>query len=239
MHRLNGATEMSIIKVDAAFPLRPAASPLACRGIGMSVKVKICGITSVADGLAAVDAGADMIGLMFYERSPRHVSFATAAEISQALPPFIVKVGVFVNPSEDVVLRAIGDCGVSLLQFHGEESPEFCTQFGVMSMKAFRVRDAESLAVLPSYQTDAWLLDAFSPDAHGGTGAKFNWDLATEAKLMGRPIFLAGGLTPENVGDAVRQVQPFGVDVSSGVESAPGRKDHRKVRAFVQAARLG
>jgi phosphoribosylanthranilate isomerase len=203
----------------------------------MSVKVKICGITNVADGLAAAEAGADMIGLMFYERSPRHLSFATAAEISRALPSFIVKVGVFVNPAEDMVMRAISECGVSLLQFHGEESPEFCTQFGVMSMKAFRVRNEESLTILPNYPTDAWLLDAFSPDAYGGTGVKFNWDLATEAKLMGRPIFLAGGLTPENVGAAVRQVQPFGVDVSSGVESAPGTKDHAKVRAFIQAAR--
>lgn len=201
----------------------------------MSVKVKICGITSVADGLAAAEAGADMIGLMFYERSPRHISFELAAEISRALSPFIVKVGVFVNPEEDTVMRAIGDCGVSLLQFHGEETPEFCTQFGTMSMKAFRVRDAASLLALPSYPTDAYLLDAYSPDAHGGTGAKFNWDLALEAKTHGKPIFLAGGLTPENVGAAVHQVQPFGVDVSSGVESAPGRKDHAKIRAFIKA----
>ncbi|MBC8095648.1 MAG: phosphoribosylanthranilate isomerase [Akkermansiaceae bacterium] len=203
----------------------------------MSVKVKICGITSVADGVAAAEAGADMIGLMFYERSPRNISIATAAEISRALSPFIVKVGVFVNPTEDAVLRAIGECGVTLLQFHGEETPEFCAQFGVMSMKAFRVRDAASLDALPNYQTDAYLLDAYSPDAHGGTGAKFNWDLAVEAKKLGKPIFLAGGLTPENVGDAVRKVQPFGVDVSSGVESAPGKKDQAKVRAFVQKVR--
>jgi phosphoribosylanthranilate isomerase len=203
----------------------------------MSAKVKICGITSVADGLAAAEAGADMIGLMFYDRSPRHVSFARAAEISRALSPFIVKVGVFVNPAEDTVMRAIGDCGVSLLQFHGEEPPEFCTQFGVMSMKAFRVRDAESLLALPNYATDAYLLDAYSPNAHGGTGAKFNWDLAIAAKKHDKPIFLAGGLTPENVAEAVRQVQPFGVDVSSGVESAPGQKDPAKVRAFIQAAK--
>ncbi len=205
----------------------------------MSVKVKICGITNVADGLAAVEAGADMIGLMFYERSPRHISLATAVEISRALPPFVVKVGVFVNPDEDMVMRAIGDCGVSLLQFHGEETPEFCTQFGVMSMKAFRVRGPETLAELPKYQTDAWLLDAYSADAHGGTGAKFNWNLALEATQFGRPIFLAGGLTPENVGEAVRRVQPFGVDVSSGVESSPGKKDHEKVRAFIQASQTG
>ena len=203
----------------------------------MSTRIKICGITSVEDGVAAAEAGADMIGLMFYERSPRHISFATAAEISRALSPFIVKVGVFVNPDEDTVMRAINDCGVTLLQFHGEETPGFCTQFGAMSMKAFRIKDAASLEALPNYPTDAWLLDAYSPDAHGGTGAKFNWELAIEAKNLGRPIFLAGGLTPENVGDAVQTVQPFGVDVSSGVESAPGKKDHTKVRAFIQAVR--
>lgn len=203
----------------------------------MSTRIKICGITNVADAVAAAETGADMIGLMFYERSPRNISIATATEISLALSPFIVKVGVFVNPDEDMVMRAIGDCGVTLLQFHGEETPEFCTQFGVMSMKAFRVRDAASLDALPNYPTDAYLLDAFSPDAHGGTGAKFNWDLAIEAKKHGKPIFLAGGLTPENVAEAVRKVEPFCVDVSSGVESAPGKKDHAKVRAFIQAAK--
>ena len=205
----------------------------------MSVKVKICGITSVADGLAAAEAGADMIGLMFYERSPRHISFELATEISRAVSPFVLKVGVFVNPEEDDVLRAISECGVNLLQFHGEETPEFCTRFGVMSMKAFRVRDAGSLLALPDYPTDAYLLDAYSPAAHGGTGAKFNWDLALEAKQHSKPIFLAGGLTHENVGAAVRQVQPFAVDVSSGVESAPGKKDSAKVRAFIQAVQQG
>ena len=203
----------------------------------MSVKVKICGITNVADGLAAAEAGADMIGLMFYEGSPRNVSFATAAEISRALPPFMVKVGVFVNPNEDAVMRAVGDCGVSLLQFHGDETPEFCTQFGVMSMKAFRMRGPETLAELPKYQTDAWLLDAYSAAGYGGTGAQFNWNLALEASQFGRPIFLAGGLTPDNVAEAVRQTQAFGVDVSSGVETAPGKKDHAKVRAFILAVR--
>jgi phosphoribosylanthranilate isomerase len=201
----------------------------------MSVKVKICGITSVADALVAAEAGADLIGLMFYERSPRHVTFARAAEIAQALPPDISRVGVFVNPDADTVMRAIGECGLSLLQFHGEETPEFCTQFGLMSMKAFRVKDADSLLALPAYETDAYLLDAYSPDAHGGTGAKFNWELAVAAKQYGRPIFLAGGLTPENVAQAVKQVMPFGVDVSSGVESSPGKKDPAKVRAFIQA----
>lgn len=203
----------------------------------MSVNVKICGVTSVNDGLAAAAAGADMIGLMFYTRSPRHVPWATATAIACALPPQVVKVGVFVDPTMETVERAIAECGVSLLQFHGDEPPDFCTQFGVMSLKAFRIRDAASLGALPGYQTDAWLLDAFSPAALGGTGEKFNWELASEAKKLGRPIFLAGGLTPENVAEAVRRVQPFAVDVSSGVESTPGKKDPAKVRAFIAAVK--
>jgi phosphoribosylanthranilate isomerase len=203
----------------------------------MSVKVKICGITSTADALAAVEAGADMLGLNFCEASPRYVSSRTAAEIARQVPPFVLKVGVFVNADEGLVTRAIGDCGLNLLQFHGDEAPEFCTQFGLMCIKAFRIRDAESLKSLPEYQTDAWLLDSYVPDKAGGTGEKFNWDLAVEAKKFGKPIFLAGGLTPENVAGAIQQVQPFGVDVSSGVESSPGKKDPVKVKAFITAAK--
>ena len=203
----------------------------------MSVQVKICGITNVADGLAAAEAGADLIGLMFAEKSPRRISLATAKEIARSLPPSVVKVGVFVNPPEELVLRAIGECGVTLLQFHGDEPPEFCTGFGLMSIKAFRIRDAESLKPIPHFPTDAYLLDAYSASALGGTGETFNWGLAMEAKKFGKPIFLAGGLTPENVASAVRQVQPFAVDVSSGVESAPGKKDAEKVRLFIEKVR--
>jgi phosphoribosylanthranilate isomerase len=203
----------------------------------MSTIVKICGITGIADGLAAAEAGADAIGLMFHEPSPRHVPLKTAAAIARELPPFVIKVGVFVNASEDEVLRAIGECGLNIAQFHGEETPGFCALFPIMTIKAFRIRDAGSLSALPDYSTDAWLLDAFAPGQLGGTGAKFNWDLAVEAVKLGRPIFLAGGLTPENVGDAVRQVHPYAVDVSSGVESAPGRKDPAKIRAFLKAAK--
>ena len=203
----------------------------------MSIQVKICGITSVADAQAAAGAGADLIGLMFYDKSPRHVTLETAAEIARSISPFVVKVGVFVNPTEELVTRAIAECNLSLLQFHGEESPEFCTKFGVMSMKAFRVRDAESLRALVDYNTDAWLLDAYSQGALGGTGEKFNWELAIEARKLGRPIFLAGGLTPDNVGDAVSLVQPFGVDVSSGVEISPGEKDPTKVKLFIERAK--
>ncbi len=203
----------------------------------MSTRVKICGITSIADGLAAAEAGADMIGLMFYDKSPRYVTPEQAAAINRSLPAFVMRVGVFVNPEEEQVTRAIAECGLSLLQFHGDETPEFCKQFGLMSVKALRMRDAESLKTLEKFNTDAWLLDAYSPVSLGGTGATFNWHLAVEAQRLGKPIFLAGGLTPENVADAVRLVRPFAVDVSSGVESAPGKKDAAKVSAFIQAVR--
>jgi phosphoribosylanthranilate isomerase len=203
----------------------------------MSTIVKICGITSPADALAAAEAGADAIGLMFYDRSPRHVSLASAAEIARQLPSNVLKVGVFVNAPEETVLRALGECALNLLQFHGDEPPEYCLSFPVMTIKAFRIRDAKSLHALPAYKTDAWLLDAHVPDKPGGTGESFNWDLAIEARKLGRPIFLAGGLTPENVADAIRKVQPYAVDVSSGVETAPGKKDHARVRAFIHAAK--
>ncbi len=204
----------------------------------MSVRVKICGITNVTDGLVAAEAGADMIGLMFYDKSPRHISLATAVEISRALPPHVQRVGVFVNPDAAQVMEAIAACGLNLLQFHGDETSDFCTQFGLMSVKALRVQNEESIAVLENYHTDAYLLDAHSKSGLGGTGEKFNWDLAIEAQKFGKPIFLAGGLTPENVADAVRQVRPFAVDVSSGVESAPGKKDAAKVRAFIKSTRM-
>jgi phosphoribosylanthranilate isomerase len=202
-----------------------------------TTRVKICGITSVADGLAAAEAGADMIGLMLYDKSPRFITLGQAVEISRALPPHLMRVGVFVNPDEALVAQAIRDCGLGLLQFHGDEPSDFCTQFGVMSMKALRVKDADSLRALEDFHTEAFLLDAYSKNGLGGTGEKFNWDLAVEAQKFGKPIFLAGGLTPENVAAAVRQVRPFAVDVSSGVESAPGKKDAAKVKAFIAAAK--
>ena len=203
----------------------------------MSVKVKICGVTNVADALAAAGAGADMVGLNFYGGSPRRVTLAQAAEIARALPPFVLKVGVFVDPTEAQVLEAMAACGLNLLQFHGDEDSAFCTQFGAMSVKALRVRDAASLQALANFHTDAFLLDAHSQAGLGGTGEKFNWDLAMAAQQFGKPIFLAGGLTPENVADAVRRVRPFAVDVASGVEAAPGKKDAAKVRAFIAAVR--
>jgi len=201
------------------------------------VKVKICGITNFADGMAAVEAGADALGFVFCEQSPRGITPEAAGGIIRRLPPFVVKAGVFVNAPEEAVFEAIRLCGLNLLQFHGDEPPAYCLQFGLMSMKAFRVRGAESLRVLADYPTDAWLLDAYTPDKPGGTGESFDWDLALEARGLGRPIFLAGGLTPANVAAAVQRVRPYAVDVSSGVEATPGKKDHVKIKAFIQAAK--
>jgi len=203
----------------------------------MSVTVKICGITSEADALAAAEASADAIGLMFYEGSPRCVSIEQAQAISAALPPHIVRVGVFVNAPEALVTRAIASCRLSIVQFHGDESPEDCNRFGVMTLKAFRMKGRETLEEMDAFPSDAFLLDAYVKGELGGTGAKFNWDLALEAQKLGRPVFLAGGLTAENVADAVEKVEPFGVDVSSGVEVAPGKKCVDKMRAFVAAAK--
>lgn len=203
----------------------------------MDVKVKICGVTSVRDAEIAAEAGADAIGLMLYEGSPRHISIETAQEIARNLPLYVIRVGVFVDPEPSEVFAAIQACGLNVLQFHGAETPEFCQQFGIMTMKAFRIRDAESLVPLSSFNTDALLLDSHVPGKAGGTGETFNWDFAIQAKKLGRPVFLAGGLTPENVAEAIRAVQPYGVDVSSGVEISPGKKDPEKIRAFVAAAR--
>ena len=203
----------------------------------MSVTVKICGITSEADALAAAEAGADAIGLMFYEGSPRHVTLEQAKAISAALPQHVMRVGVFVNADEAFVHQALTECMLNILQFHGDETPEECSRYPVMTLKAFRVQGEETLAQLEAYPSAGYLLDAYVKDALGGTGATFNWDLAVRAQEFGKPIFLAGGLTPENVVEAVRKVQPFGVDVSSGEESEPGRKDAEQMRTFVAAAK--
>jgi phosphoribosylanthranilate isomerase len=161
----------------------------------------------------------------------------TARAISKFLPPFIMRVGVFADPTPDEVLSAMQQCSLNLLQFHGHETPDFCRQFGTMTMKAIRMKDASSLAEMANYQTDAFLLDSFVAGLPGGTGEKFNWELAVQAGKFGKPIFLAGGLTPENVAEAVRTVRSFGVDVSSGVESSPGKKDAKKIQAFIAAVR--
>ena len=202
----------------------------------MSVVVKICGLTSSQDAEAVAAAGADAIGMVFYAPSSRAVSLPQAAEISRSIPPGIVRVGVFVDAAPEFVQAALSQCELNLLQFHGHEDPDYCRQFGVMTMKAFRVRDAASLEPLADYFTEAFLLDTYSADKLGGTGDRFDWALAREARNFGKPIFLAGGLTPGNVAEAVRAAQPYAVDVSSGVESSPGKKDLEKVKGFIRVS---
>jgi phosphoribosylanthranilate isomerase len=202
-----------------------------------TVKIKICGITRAEDAFAAIEAGADALGFMFYAASPRCITPTQAAPILRALPPFVAKVGVFVDAAEVDVRSVIEECGIDTLQFHGQETPDYCRRFQQKVIKAFRMRDASSLAATADYAQETWLLDSYVPGKPGGTGETFNWALAAQAVLRGGRVLLAGGLTPENVGSAIQQVNPFGVDVSSGVESAPGVKDPRKIRAFIDAAR--
>ena len=204
----------------------------------MSLKIKICGITNASDALAAVELGADALGFMLYSGSTRAVDRPLVAAIIRDLPPFIAKVGVFVDADEEQVRAAIEECGLDTLQFHGNESPQFCRLFQPLkTFKAFRIHDASALKALVEYKTDAWLLDSHVPGRPGGTGVTFDWSLARQAKSHGRPIILAGGLSVANVAEAVRQVRPFGLDVSSGVESKPGKKDHSKVADFILRAR--
>ncbi len=202
------------------------------------VKVKICGITNRKDALTAIEAGADALGFVFYSASPRHVSPEQAAEIIRNLPPFVQTVGLFVNENSATVNSIADQCGLDIIQLHGEETPEYCEYIRRRILKAFRVRDTAILDALPKYRVAGYLLDAWSPVALGGTGLTFNWDIAAEAVHRGERIVLAGGLTPENIAESIRQVRPFGVDVSSGVESAPGLKDAALVRRFVASAKL-
>lgn len=186
--------------------------------------------------MATAEAGAAALGFMFYEPSQRHIQPQAAGVIIRELPPFISKVGVFVNPTVEFVNSAIATTGIDTLQFHGEEAPEFCAQFGLKVIKAFRVRNSESLRAALNYRSHAWLLDSYVDGQHGGTGIAFNWDIAIEATKLSRMVILAGGLKVETVAEAVRKVRPYAVDVSGGVESAPGKKDHRKIRDFIAAA---
>jgi len=200
------------------------------------VKVKICGNTNLDDAMAAVQAGADAVGFVFYAKSPRVVDPKTAAEIIARLPPFVVPVGVFVNEEIGTVRRIMEDCHITLAQLHGDESPDYCADLGRPVLKAIRVRDRRDLERMTAYQVGGFVLDAFVEGRPGGTGVTIDWDLAGEAQVLG-PVILAGGLTPDNVLEAVRQVRPYAVDVTSGVEASPGKKDHAKVRAFITNAK--
>lgn len=200
------------------------------------VKVKICGITNLEDALTAIEAGADALGFVFYPLSPRHIFPELASKIIRRLPPFVQTVGLFVNEDLSIVNTIADQCGLDVIQLHGEEPPGYCESVRRRVIKAFRVKDISTLDSLVQYHVASHLLDAWSPSALGGTGQTFNWEIAITAAAL-RPIILAGGLTPDNVAEAVRRVKPYAVDVSSGVECSPGRKDADKIRKFIIHAR--
>ncbi len=198
--------------------------------------VKICGVTVLDDALSAVQWGADAIGFNFYRQSTRYISPDHAAEIIGRLPGNVMNVGVFVNPDREYVDAAIKSSGISGLQFSGNELPEAVSGFHLPIIKAIHVANVDSIHAMKSFGAITFLLDTFRDADFGGTGKLFDWDIAVEAKRFGK-VIVAGGLTPENVADAVRRIRPYGVDVSSGVEVRPGVKDHRKIKEFIHRAR--
>jgi phosphoribosylanthranilate isomerase len=204
------------------------------------VKVKICGITDKADALAAADYGCDGLGFIFYRKSPRYISPEKARGIISALPPRVIKIGVFVNGREKFIKAIARKCRLDMLQFSGRETPEFCRRFkGFRIIKSFRVRNKIKLKDVLRYRTFAYLFDTFSPGRFGGTGKVFNWRfLAEELAGVKTPIFLAGGLNDKNVKEAVRIIDPDWVDASSGLETGPGKKDLDKLRRFISSAKL-
>ena len=198
--------------------------------------VKICGITNLEDAVAAIECGANALGFIFHPESPRSVDQDAAKKIIYELPPFVVTVGVFVNMKSSEVCKIASNTGLNIIQLHGSESPEEYISCRKV-IKAIRVKNISDLQAISDYKAaSAILLDTYSHNAIGGTGQTFNWDIAVKAKKFGR-IILAGGLTPENVEEAVKTVRPYGIDVASGVEgNQPGKKDHKKLKSFIERA---
>lgn len=197
-------------------------------------RVKICGITNFCDALAAVECGAKTLGFVFYPPSPRAVTPYEAQRIIQRLPDGVIAVGVFVDRPAKEIETIAARCRLSAVQLHGQESEELLHCLGLPAIKALRVRSVEDLTGLKRYPgAAAYLLDAWSPQTAGGTGEAWDWTLGSQMPALDKPLVLAGGLTPDNVAQAISQVRPYALDVSSGVERSPGRKDHEKMRRFV------
>jgi phosphoribosylanthranilate isomerase len=202
------------------------------------VKIKICGITNLEDAMHSVEAGCDALGFVFYKKSPRYITPEKAAEIIKQLPPHIIKMGVFVNARVNTVRSIARKCKLDVLQFHGNESPEFCQKFSSCRViKAFRVKDSLDLKAVQRYKPFAYLFDTFVESKLGGTGEQFDWKLIRHICDIKRPVFLSGGLTEKNVKLAIDSLNPDWVDVSSSLESKPGKKDHKKITRFIKAVR--
>jgi phosphoribosylanthranilate isomerase len=202
------------------------------------VRIKVCGITSLDDALAAVDAGADALGFVFYEGSKRYIQPREAGKITAALPPFVATVGVFVNHSPEDISAVVRESGIGVVQLHGDETPEAVSLIPFPLIKAFRVGGSIDPAEVELYPVQAILFDKRSDEIYGGTGKSFDWSILRGANF-GKRVILSGGLSAENVEEAVGIVRPYAVDVSSGVEDSPGRKNHLKIRQFIQAVRNG
>ena len=199
----------------------------------LRTRIKICGIKHTEDALKAIECGADAIGLIFVEKSPRFVSLTDARVIAESLPPFVTIVGLFMDASEEMVREALKVVPLNLLQFHGDETPEFCDQFGMPYIKVLRMREnVNVIAFSQEYPNAAGILLDTYTEAGGGSGQTFDWSLIPEDVPV--PLILAGGLNPENVASAVETVKPYAVDVSSGVESEPTMKDHKKIEQFIK-----
>lgn len=199
------------------------------------VKVKICGITNIQDALLAIDYGTDALGFVFAP-SPRQVTPKQAQDITRQLPPSVYKVGIFVDFELEFIKEIKSTCNLDIVQLHGSESPEYCEALFPNVIKSFQVKDEATLELLPDYKVKAYLLDTYNAELKGGTGHSFDWAIAQKAKVHG-PIILSGGLNPDNIRQAIDTVQPFAVDVSSGVEIAPGKKDRDKLYNFIKTVK--
>jgi len=207
------------------------------------MKVKICGITNLEDALNAANLGVDFLGFIFYKKSPRFISISDARKIMESLPRSIGKVGVFVNATEQFVKSVVKKCNLDYVQLHGEEDPAYCERLAgkgknkIKIIKAFRIKDADSLKAIEDYEVDSYLLDAFDEKVRGGSGKNFNWNLLLKIKNLDLNIILSGGLNPKNVKKLIKRFKPYTVDVSSGVEKTPRKKDYRLMREFILAAK--
>ena len=231
---MSPTTSSTALRSQAGAGVDPLAAGSAAR-----TRVKVCGLTRPEDALAAARLGADAVGLIFYPKSPRGVDIDTARTVRAAVPPYVTVVGVFVDPEAELVTRAIREVALDLVQFHGDEPPEFCQSFGRPFIKAVRMRAGVDLREVAGRYSSAraLMLDSFEPGKHGGTGKTFDWSLIP--RDLGVPFILAGGLTPDNVASAVASTSPFAVDANGGVESSPGIKDHAKIEAFIREVNRG
>jgi phosphoribosylanthranilate isomerase len=203
----------------------------------MAIRIKICGITRFEDAKVAAGLGVDALGFIFYPKSPRHITPDAAAAIIKQLPPFISRVGVFVDEDLEKVIQIARTAGIDTIQLHGSETPRYCSKIPLPVVKAFSIDSSTDISLLGQYSVSGFLLDTWASDRRGGTGKTFDWSIARTASTRYRNIILAGGLNPQNMEEAVSTVLPYGVDISSGVEIKPGIKNPRKIRDVVQIIR--